>query len=75
MTSLLERAIAELRDLPPADQDEAAEFLLAIVSRAHGVTELDDNTRAAIRQGRSEARVGAFATAKELSELLTPAKE
>ena len=58
MTKLLEKAIAEARELPDADQDEVAELILSIAAKAEGPVVLDDETRAAVQEGvikRSEA--------------------
>ena len=40
MTKLLDEAIAEIRKLPDADQDHAAELLLDLVRRGAGAYEL-----------------------------------
>ena len=57
MTKLLEQAIAKVRELPEADQDDAAELLLSVVSKFREPVRLDDETRAAIREGLEQARV------------------
>jgi len=51
MIDLLEQAIAKIRALPAADQDEAAAMLLSVASRNEATVELDDATRAAVREG------------------------
>jgi predicted transcriptional regulator len=66
MTKLLEEAIARIRRLPDADQDEAAEILLTLASKP---APLDDATRAAIREGRAQARRGEFARDEEIDRL------
>ncbi|HTQ34479.1 MAG TPA: hypothetical protein VMI30_09930 [Stellaceae bacterium] len=58
MTKLFDEAIAKVRRLPDADQDEAAEILLTLASRSKP---LDAGTRAAIEEGRTQARRGEFA--------------
>jgi hypothetical protein len=58
MTKLLEEAIERVRQLPDADQDEAAEILLTLASRPEP---LDDATRAAIGEAQAQARRGQFA--------------
>jgi predicted transcriptional regulator len=58
MTKLLDLAIAEVRKLPPADQDEAAEML-----------PLDDEAAAAIDEGLAQARRGEFASDAEIAAL------
>ena len=65
MTKLLEEAIKKVRELPDADQDEAAEILLSVASKNTDVVELDAETRAAIREGREQARQGKFVSDKD----------
>lgn len=69
MTKLLEEAIAQVRQLPEADQDAAAEILLTLATRP---SRLDAATRAAIREGQAQARRGEFADDEAMSHLLTP---
>ncbi len=69
MTKLLELAIAEVRKLPPADQDEAAEMLLWAIETRTGSTPLDDETIAAIEEGLAQARRGEFATDAEIADV------
>jgi hypothetical protein len=57
MTKLLEEAIKKVRELPEADQDEAAEILLSVASKSGEPVRLDDETRAAIREGRDQAHL------------------
>ena len=68
MTKLLEQAIAKARELPEADQDEAAEVLLSVVSKIHEPVRLDDETRTAIREGSEQARRGEFVSDEEMAE-------
>jgi predicted transcriptional regulator len=67
MTKLLEEAIKKVRELPEADQDEAAEILLSVASRKGEPVRLDDETRAAIREGRDQARRGEFVNDEEMA--------
>jgi hypothetical protein len=54
MTKLLEEAVAKVRDLPDGDQDA-----LAVLSTAEApVMTMDEQTRAAIREGVEQARRG-----------------
>ena len=69
MTKLLEEAIEKIRELPNADQDEAAELLLNLAARANGRIRLNDETRAAVREGRAQAQRGEFATEEEIAEI------
>jgi hypothetical protein len=68
MTKLLEQAIARARELPEADQDEAAEVLLSLVSKFREPARLDEETRAAIREGSEQARRGEFVSDAEMAE-------
>jgi predicted transcriptional regulator len=67
MTKLLEEAIEKVRQLPEADQDEAAEMLLSVVSKKNEPVQLDDETRAAIREGREQARRGEFVSDEDMA--------
>ena len=60
MTKRLEEAIEKIRELPEADQDEAAEMLLSVAARNTELIRLDDDTREAISEGRAQARRGEF---------------
>lgn len=68
MTKLLEQVIAKVRQLPDAEQDEAAEMLLSVLSRHSGPVDLDDETLAAIREGSEQARRGEFVSDEEMAE-------
>jgi hypothetical protein len=68
MTKLLEQAIASVQNLPDAEQDEAAEMLLSLVSRFREPVRLDDETRAAIQEGSEQARRGEFVSDAEMAE-------
>jgi predicted transcriptional regulator len=68
MTKLLEQAIARARELPEADQDEAAEVLLSLVSKFREPVRLDEETRAAIREGSEQARRGEFVSDADMAE-------
>lgn len=67
MTKLLEEAIKKVRELPEADQNEAAEMLLSVASRRDVPIPLDDETRAAIREGREQARRGEFVSDEDMA--------
>jgi predicted transcriptional regulator len=66
MTKLLEDAINKVRNLPEAEQDEAAEMLLSVASKKAGRVQLDDGTRAAVREGREQARRGEFVSDEDI---------
>ena len=72
MTKLFDKAIAKVRRLPDADQDEAAEILLTLASRPKS---LDAATRAAIEEGRAQARRGEFADDHVIDRLFEPKDE
>ena len=68
MTKLLEDAIAKARALPDDEQDEAGEMLLLLMMAKHDEpVPLDDETRAAIREGLEQARRGEFASDEEMA--------
>ena len=63
MTKLLDQAIAKVRSLPEADQDEAAEVLLWTIETHRAPMPLDDDTRAAIDEGLAQAQRFSWARA------------
>ncbi len=71
MTKMLEEAIKKVRELPEAEPDEAAEMLLSVAARNAARNEapvrLDDETRAAIREGREQARRGEFVSDEDMA--------
>ena len=67
MTKLLEEAIKKVRELPEADQDEAAEIFLSVALKKGEPVRLDDETRAAVREGREQARRGEFVSDEEMA--------
>ena len=69
MTKLLEKAMAKISELPDEDQDALAVHLLALVETGHGAVELDEDTRAAIREGLGQARRGEFVPDAEIEAL------
>jgi predicted transcriptional regulator len=69
MTKLLDLAIAELRKLPAADQDETAEMLLWAIETRGGALSLDSETISAIEEGLAQARRGEFASDAEIEAL------
>lgn len=68
MTKLLEQAIAKVRELPEADQDLAADFLFALAAKQAEPEKLDEETRAAIREGIAPADRGEFVSDEEMAE-------
>jgi predicted transcriptional regulator len=68
MTKLLEDALEQLRKLPEADQDEAADFLLNFMARRDEPEELDEETLAAIEEGLAQADRGEVFSEEEMAE-------
>jgi hypothetical protein len=64
---MLEEAIAKVRKLREADQEEAAAMSLPVASKHAELVELDDETRAAIRRGRKQAQHGEFVNDKAMA--------
>lgn len=71
MSKLLEAAIKKVRELPDSDQDEAAEMLLSVASRRAEPVRLDEETRAAVKEGQEQARRGAFASDEDMAAFFT----
>jgi hypothetical protein len=69
MTKLLDQAIARVRGLPDADQDEAAEVLLWTLETRNAPLPLDDAARVAIDEGLAQSRRGELATDVEIAAL------
>ncbi len=67
MTKLLEDAIAKVRELSAEDQDAVAVAMLSMAEEP--VAALDDETRAAIREGLEQARRGEFVPDEEIEAL------
>jgi predicted transcriptional regulator len=70
MTRLLEIAIEAARQLEPAEQDELARTIMAMVNGGDaGVYVLSDEERAAVEIGIAQADRGEFATDEEVAAL------
>jgi predicted transcriptional regulator len=70
MTKLLEQAIAKARELPPEEQDLLAAVLLSMAEARTGrIPDLDEETRAAIREGLEQAKRGEFVPDEEIEAL------
>jgi predicted transcriptional regulator len=67
MTRLLEEAIKRVRELPEANQDEAAEILLSLVSKRAQAVHLDNETRTAVQEGKAQADRGEFVPDEEMA--------
>ncbi|HWF97381.1 MAG TPA: hypothetical protein VG291_20720 [Xanthobacteraceae bacterium] len=68
ITKLLENAIAKVRELPAEDQDAVAVAMLSMAEETP-VVALDDETRAAIREGLAQARRGEFVPDEDIEAL------
>jgi predicted transcriptional regulator len=66
MTKLLEKAIAKVREFPEEDQDAFAVALLSMAGEEAPVIHLDEETRAAVRDGLAQAKRGEFAPDEEM---------
>jgi len=59
MTTILDKAIAKIRTLPAEDQDVLGAVILALADQELSrIGEVDDETRAAVREGLGQARLG-----------------
>ena len=67
MTKMLEDAIKKVRDLSEADQNEAAELMLSVAAKNAVPAPLDDEARAAIHEGREQARRGEFVSDEDMA--------
>ncbi len=67
MSKLLDQAVAQARTLSEDEQDEAAEMLLALISKRDEPIELDEETTAAIQEGLDQARRGEFVSDEEMA--------
>jgi predicted transcriptional regulator len=68
MTKLLDEAIAKIRKLPEKDQDKLATAMLLMAAADAAAMPLDDETRAAIREGLAQAERGGFISDEVVAE-------
>jgi predicted transcriptional regulator len=66
MTRMLDEAIKKVRELPDSVQDDAAEMLFSVAAKQGGPVKLDEETRAAVREGRAQARRGEFVSDEDM---------
>ncbi len=66
MTKLLDEAIEKVRELPDAVQDDAAQVLFSLAAKQGALVELDEETLAAVREGREQAHRGAFVSDEDM---------
>jgi hypothetical protein len=63
---MLDEAIKKVRELPESVQDDAAEMLFSVAAKQGEPVRLDEETRAAIREGRVQARRGEFVSEEDM---------
>jgi predicted transcriptional regulator len=68
MTKMLEEAIAKVRELPAEDQDTVAVAILSMTGEDTLIIHLDDETRAAVREGLAQAQRGEFVSDEVVAE-------
>ena len=66
MTRMLDEAIKKVRELPDSVQDDAAEMLFSVAAKQGEPVRLDEETRAAVREGMAQARRGEFASDEDM---------
>jgi predicted transcriptional regulator len=66
MTKLLEQVIEQLRKLPEAEQDEAAELLVNLIARGNEPIELDADTRSAVEEGLAQVKRGEVVSQEQM---------
>ncbi len=66
MTKMLDEAIKKVRELPDSVQDDAAEMLLSVAAKQGEPIRLDEETRAAVQEGRAQARRGEFVSEEDM---------
>ncbi|MDQ0448192.1 hypothetical protein [Methylobacterium aerolatum] len=71
MTELLERAIARVRALPDAMQDDAARMLLVFAGEDQPVYRLTPEEEADLAESDAEVARGEFATDEEIRAIWT----
>jgi predicted transcriptional regulator len=70
MTKILDRAIARARTLSAEDQDALGAVMLSLAEEWPGnIDHLDEETRAAIREGLAQAKRGEFVRDEEIEAL------
>jgi hypothetical protein len=70
MAKILDQAIAKARELPEQDQDALGAVILSLAEEwRSGDDDLDDETRAAIREGIAQAKRGEFVPDEDIQAL------
>ena len=63
---MLDEGIKKVRELPDSVQDDAAEMLFSVAAKQGEPARLDEETRAAIQDGRAQARRGEFVSDEDI---------
>jgi predicted transcriptional regulator len=66
MTKMLDEAIKKVRELPDSVQDDVAEMLFSVAAKQGEPIRLDEETRAAVQEGRAQARRGEFVSEEDM---------
>lgn len=66
MTKLLQDAIKKVKELPDNEQEAVAVVMLEMAAAETPLVHLDDETRAAVREGTAQARRGEFVSDKDM---------
>ena len=66
MTRMLDEAIKKVRELPDSVQDDAAAMLFSVAAKQGEPVRVDEEMRAAIREGREQARRGEFVSDQDM---------
>jgi predicted transcriptional regulator len=70
MTKILDQAIAKARGLSEEDQDALGAVMLTLAEEwQNRVEPMDEETRAAIREGLAQAKRGEFVPDKEIQDI------
>lgn len=69
MTKLLDRAIQEIRKLPPERQDDAAAILLTLAEQGEAKFELTPEQRKNLDESIEQADAGRFVDEEEIEAL------
>jgi hypothetical protein len=73
MTKILDRAIAKARTLSEEDQDTLGAVMLSLAEEwPSRIDDLDEETRAAIREGIAQAKRGEFVPDEDIQALWRP---
>ena len=69
MTKLLEEAVLRVRGLPEDDQDALAVAIFSMADADLSPLSIDQETRAAIREGIEQARLGEFVPEEKIEAI------